>query len=431
MGNGSQSGDDIAMIRSRLVRAALLLLLLGVPGGCRTNQGPRPIEAVTFRERALTQESHGVRVTAAVPSADETRELFDADFYDKGVQPVWLEVENGLEDEVAFLPVGLDPRYYTPIEAALLSEAASDDTSGRDVARNLLEHSMSLIVGPGETRSGFVFTPLDEGTKSFNVDIMGSEAGLQFSFFISVPGLQIDHDAIDWDARETNADAVALGEIGDIVAALEALPCCTTDKADQDLGDPLNLVVIGSPADVYYAFIRAGWDETETIHGSSLWKTAVSFLTGSEYRYSPVSALYVFGRPQDVAFQKARDNIHERNHLRLWMSDLRWEGFPVWIGQISRDIGVRFTRRTITTHKIDPDVDETREFLHEDLAYSQALARVGYVGGVGAAAIDEPRGNLTGDPYFTDGHRVVLWVSSRPVALDGIETLDWRPVPYD
>jgi hypothetical protein len=86
--------------------------------------------------------------------------------------------------------------------------------------------------------------------------------------------------------------------------------------------------------------------------------------------------------------------------------------------------------KTITTHKVDPDVDETREFLVENLAYSQALAKFGYVGGVGAAPIDKPRGNLTGDPYFTDGHRVVLWVSSQPKDIAEIEDLEWgaRPV---
>ena len=36
---------------------------------------------------------------------------------------------------------------------------------------------------------------------------------------------------------------------------------------------------------------------------------------------------------------------------------MRFEGKRVWIGQISRDIGVRFTTKTITTHKIDADVD--------------------------------------------------------------------------
>ena len=131
-----------------------------------------------------------------------------------------------------------------------------------------------------------------------------------------------------------------------------------------------------------------------------------------------------------MAFQKARDNIHERNHLRLWMSPSRFNGLPVWIGQISRDIGVRFTRKTITTHKIDPDVDETREFLLENLAYAQAVKKIGYVKGVGAVPENEPRGNLTGDPWFTDGYRLVLWVTSQPTALSELEPLPWRN-PYD
>ena len=203
------------------------------------------------------------------------------------------------------------------------------------------------------------------------------------------------------------------------------MPCCTTDKKSKDQGDPLNIVIIGDPDDVYYSFIRAGWDETETIYVGSGIRTALSFFSGGEYRYSPVSGLYVLGRTQDVALQKARDNIHERNHLRLWMTPMRFEGKPVWIGQISRDIGVRFTMKTITTHKIDPDVDETREYLLEDLAYHQALAKFAYVDGVGTAPIEAPRHNLTGDPYFTDGLRIVLWISSTPVDIAEIETKTW------
>ena len=159
-----------------------------------------------------------------------------------------------------------------------------------------------------------------------------------------------------------------------------------------------------------------------------------SSVAGSEYRYSPVSAQYVFGRGQDAALQRARSSIDERNHLRIWLTPMRFEGTPVWIGQISRDIGVRFTTKTITTHKIDPNVDETRDFLVEDLVYSQGLAKIGYVRGVGAASFDEPRGNLTGDPYFTDGLRVVMWVSGSPVGFDEIEIVElgadpWETVP--
>jgi hypothetical protein len=51
----------------------------------------------------------------------------------------------------------------------------------------------------------------------------------------------------------------------------------------------------------------------------------------------------------------------------------------------------------------------------EDLLYSQQLAKLGYVKGVGKATRSKPRHNLTGDPYFTDGYRAVLLFDHRPI----------------
>src|SRR6202044_3509810 len=100
-------------------------------------------------------------------------------------------------------------------------------------------------------------------------------------------------------------------------------------------------------------------------------------------------------------------------HLRLWSTPLRFEGVPVWIGQVSRDIGVRFTWQTwnLTTHRIDPDVDEARDYVMEDLFEAGRIVAGGYVSGVGACGKDAPRRNLTGDPYYTDGHRAVVMLS--------------------
>jgi hypothetical protein len=264
---------------------------------------------------------------------------------------------------------------------------------------------------------------VDEGTKSFNVDVVGDGKAHMLSFFVPVPGLKLDHYEVDLNGHYKESDLKKV-DLQQLVAELEALPCCVRDAKGKDKGDPLNLVFVGEIKDLYYSFMRAGWDETETIYGASLFKTAASALTGGRYRYSPVSALYVFDRGQDAAMQKARGSIHERNHLRIWQTPLRYEGRPVWIGQISRDIGVRFTWKTITTHKIDPDVDETRDYLLEDLAFAQSIQSFGYIGGVGPAPYDEPRGNLTGDPYFTDGQRAVMWVSGEPVAFDKIQVRD-------
>lgn len=371
-------------------------------------------------DRLHVKSDGNLVVSTAVPSAEETQVIFGMDLYSKNVQPVWVQVENRGDTTVYLTPMGLDPGYFTPRETASRSR-----TSARDALSQQFEKRghLSLSIPPRSTRSGYIFSRVDEGTKSFNVDVVGDGKAHMLSFFVPVPGLKLDHYEVDLNSRYEESELKEV-DLEQLVAELEALPCCVRDAKGEDKGDPLNLVFVGEIKDMYYSFMRAGWDETETIYGASLFKTAVSALTGGRYRYSPVSALYVFNRGQDAAMQKARGSINERNHLRIWLTPLRYEGKPVWIGQISRDIGVRLTWKTITTHKIDPDVDETRDYLLEDLAFSQSIQSFGYIGGVGPAPYDEPRGNLTGDPYFTDGQRAVMWVSGEPVAFDKIQVRD-------
>lgn len=373
-------------------------------------------------DRTQVNTERDVRVTTAVPSAAETEDVFGVPLYKGNIQPVWIQIENLGEETLYFLPVGLDDAYFTPIETSYRRQ-------GRIPILNLATNvdyyskSMRLRVAGGEVRSGYIFSRVDQGTKSFNVDVMSATDHYLMTFYVPVPGLRLDHYDLDLPSLYSEDELVDVGLAG-LVEGLEALPCCVMDEQGKDYGDPLNIAVVGHLDDVYYAFMRAGWDETETVYGGSTWRFMKSSLFGSENRYSPVSALYVFGRPQDVAFQKARSSLVQRNHLRLWVTPMRYEGKPVLIGQISRDIGFRFTRKTIMTHKIDGNVDETREYLTEDLAYAQSLAKFGFVHGTGAASYDEPRKNLTGDPYFTDGLRVVLIVSGEPVDIAELEFLD-------
>ncbi|MFC1694740.1 LssY C-terminal domain-containing protein [Pseudomonadota bacterium] len=417
---------------SRLPLLAGALLFLAACSSTPTTQVYSVPEG-DWKARITSQEKDGIKVSAAVPSAKESREIFGESLYKKGIQPVWLEISNNRETRVSFLPVGLDPQYFTPLEVANTDLKDINKASPESLVNEffLNQGIGALAVNPGQTRSGFIFSKLDEGTKAFNVDIIGDAdaSGVAdfetFTFFIPVPGLNIDHYNVDWESLYSDDEWVDLDR-GQLIEIVEQITCCVTDAKGQGSGDPLNLVVIGYPIEIYTAFIRAGWDETETVNKASTLKTIGSFLSGGEYRYSPISGLYVFGRAQDVAFQKARENIHERNHLRLWMSRARFEGVPVFMGQISRDIGVRFTTKTITTHKIDPNVDETREYLLENLAYSQSLKKFAYVGGVGEVPMEAPKGNLTGDPWFTDGYRIVLWVSSEPVSIDDVDFVEWR-----
>ena len=339
--------------------AAAGLLAIAVPGLAQEDNENDGYQVPPPNDRFYIETQGDVRVTAAVPSAAETFAVFGFSLYGRNIQPVWVQIENLGDKNLWFLPSGVDSAYFTPIETSFRQQERIPVLDWA-LGRNYYDKSMSIEVKHGGSQSGYVFTRLDQGTKTFNVDVAGEDDFFRMSFYIPVPGLRLDHYEVSFNdiySEEELQDVDASG----LVAGLEAYPCCVTNKSGKKFGDPLNIAIVGEIADVYYAFLRANWDETETIYFGSLWNTIKSAFASSEYRYSPVSALYVDGRSQDAALQKARSRIHERNHLRLWLTPLRFEGKPVWIGQISRDIGVRLTWRTITTHKIDPDVDEARE----------------------------------------------------------------------
>jgi hypothetical protein len=114
--------------------------------------------------------------------------------------------------------------------------------------------------------------------------------------------------------------------------------------------------------------------------------------------------------------------------MRLWLAPFRFEERPVWIGQISRDIGVKVTTRspTLTTHVIDPEVDTTREYLLHSLVAQGFIDRFGFVKGSAAATPGQPRYNLTGDPYHSDGMRLVVILAPEPIPPDQIRNLLWE-----
>ena len=255
----------------------------------------------------------------------------------------------------------------------------NDSPGGKDELdqrfRRLAFHNPIL---PGQTVSGFVLTNLNEGAKLVQLDLVASAHAKTFSILMVVPGFYADYHVSEVFRREIYPPEKIVNYTDDDAfrVALEALPCCATNEDGSKNGDPLNLVIVGGLDDAFPALVRRGWSPTEQKWSGAIMKMVTSALSGERYVNAPVSDLYLFGRAQDLALQKARDTIHQRNHLRLWLSPMRYRGKPVWVGQISRDIGVRLTFHspTFTTHKIDPDVDEARTALTEDMAYSQNLA---------------------------------------------------------
>jgi hypothetical protein len=424
---------------------------------------PDPGEA-GFHKRTQTQEVSAARVAVAVLTAAESHRFFGIDLERRGIQPVFLRIENRSSEPLRLQMVGIDPRYFTPLEAAavvhfsILRRLSAFGFLGWLFLPLLLLVPFKLItahqanrrmdelfrsrgfrlgpVHPGGATEGFVFTTLDLGTKVVHVRLVpagdireaieqaapqsdnevldhaaAATPAVDLAFTVPVPGIAADYLHRDFDTilPPASVEPVTLAEL---VTRLERMPATTGNAAGSREGDPVNLVVIGEFATLLGGF-AARWDESETITLATCWKTVKAFLLGSTYRYSPVSPLYLFGRPQDIALQRTRHSINERIHLRLWLSPLSFAGCPVWVGQVSRDIGVRFTFATwnLTTHRIDPDVDESRDYVIEDLSLAGRVRATGYVAGVGASGAATPRRNLTGDPWFSDGQRAVVLIS--------------------
>jgi hypothetical protein len=411
---------------------------------------PRP-EEVSFADRAVVQHDDDLVVRAAVLDDRESERFFGVPLARRGIQPVWLEVRNNGRHPCRLRLASLDPNYYPPLEAAFVNHhhigrrilgfgalawvflplllvlpfrLLAARAANRRMNAFFQEHGIGRgVINPGGTLAGFVFTALDEGTKQFTVRLLGAAGEKDFAFSIPVPGLRVDYHSKQLEAQAGCAEAVECDE-AELRRRLTELPRSTTNRRGTAEGDPLNLVVVGDFGTVLSGF-GARWDETEAITLATCWRTMKAFLTGTRYRYSPVSPLYVAGRCQDFALQRVRQRINERLHLRLWLTPLRFGGKPVWVGQISRDIGVRFTYRTwnLTTHKIDPNVDDARDYLLDDLMEAGRVALVAYVAGAGASDRTAPRHNLTGDPYCTDGLRAVAVFSetrTKPAFADWV-----------
>jgi hypothetical protein len=209
---------------------------------------------------------------------------------------------------------------------------------------------------------------------------------------------------------------------------LEKLPATVTDAKGTAAGDPVNLVVVGDEQQMMAAMSEGGWAFTHRIDGTTVRRMITAAVSGNPYLTAPVSSLYLFGRKHDVAFQRARSNLSQRNHLRLWLAPFTVEGRPVWVGQVSRDIGIKLTSKssTLTTHVIDPMVDESRQFMLESLLLRFRVKDFGFTRAADPAPPSKPRHNLTGDPYFTDGLRLVIFLSAEPVAAEQVRNLGWE-----
>ena len=413
----------------KIFAAAILLFALALMvtflNSFRFN--PDPSGDANFIARAQHKSALGIKVNASALGARESQQSFGEDLARYNIQPVWLSIENETDEQLGFLPIAMDPDYYSPYEASYKFHSVLSFAANRARDEFFRKRQIANILPPHSKTTGFVYGVLDAGVKYAHIVIVGHNRVETFDFALPVPGPAFVGTNIRADNIYPGKKIEDL-DLGLLRTTFAKQACCTTNSDGTRNGDPLNLVIVESKKDPIVPFIARGWHLARQLDVASAIETVRAFIFRDEFLTSPVSPLYVFGRKEDVVVQKARSTINERVHARLWLTPYTFEGRRVWIGQVSRDIGVRLTDQTwnLTTHKIAPDVDFDRAYLLQDVSMSGFVERYGYVDGVGAALASAPRTNLTGDPYYTDGLRAIIFLSNQTTPLGDIERLPWE-----
>jgi LssY C-terminus len=180
-----------------------------------------------------------------------------------------------------------------------------------------------------------------------------------------------------------------------------------TRTGDGHPGDPLNVALIGTEAQVNEIMVAAKWFAAAPLALTSDLKIAADTVLKRPDENAPVSSLILFGRKEDLAFeQPVGTNPRQRNHVRFWrVPEVDEDDQPIWIGAASYDKGVGFSHTTgQITHHIAPDVDTERDRMFADLQATGDLSEQYDVPGF--HTVLEGR-NGGGDPWHTDGD---LWV---------------------
>lgn len=382
-----------------------------------------------------------VSVSVAMLTDEQSSKHFGVDFNLHGLQALWIRVDNRSPRRYWLIRNAVDRDFFSPDEAALILRKGAPRDSFDMLRQYLRDEAVHVQVQSGSVVEGYLYLPRVEGGRYVDVRLAADayEAGshhdneyakiaeLRFGFPVRLPDGEFDYERLDAEHTYAGMKLPDLDDDG-LREALEALPCCATNAGGTENGDPLNLVVVGDANDVLTALSRSGWSFTHRLSLQTIRRMIGAAVDGKGYPVAPVSNLYLFDRAHDMALQRARATIARRNHLRLWLAPFSYQDQQVWVGQVSRDIGVKLTTNapSLTTHIIDPEVDLTREYLLHSLLTEGLVARFGFISGAKQASMQAPAYNLTGDPYFSDGKRLVVILSAHPRPYYRVRSLMWE-----
>ncbi len=190
-------------------------------------------------------------------------------------------------------------------------------------------------------------------------------------------------------------------------AVLNDIPRRIRDK-DGNPGDMVNFVILGSETRLKRAFQLGGWVLVDRTKADAVIHGLLSTLSKEEYVEMPMSELYLFGRPQDFGYAHADPYavVATRHHLRVWQTENEVGGERIWAGAATHDVGFEKDQRNgSVTHKIDPEIDEEREYLARTLMAGGAVKQWSHM--TPRDALKQAK-TATGGNFHSDGKVLVL-----------------------
>ncbi|MEF2976437.1 LssY C-terminal domain-containing protein [Subtercola sp. YIM 133946] len=203
------------------------------------------------------------------------------------------------------------------------------------------------------------------------------------------------------------------------------------------LGDPVNLALFGSEAQLHTAMMAAGWHRADEVGFRSALRIVTSTLSRRSYSDAPVSPLYLFGNIQDFTYQQEVDgNPAKRHHVRFWKTPDGWllpGGYSAeWMaaGTYDRNVGISLFTLQVT-HRIERETDRERDHIVATLQDANPEGEFTVIRNfsTGYHAV-----NGGGDAITTDGDLPIIDLRHVPVSAKGAasaEALESAPLPAD
>lgn len=193
----------------------------------------------------------------------------------------------------------------------------------------------------------------------------GTDLRLQLTAPATVPQLP--------DTRPPELDRQ---DVSNLLRILGTLPARSRAGAHRDLADFVNVVFLGSRAQLEMAFLAAGWSTSVPLSKGSLLRYFRALVSNQGYKTAPMSNQWLEGRLPDLTRQKSFDSFGKRHHVRVWKCPLDSSlGNEMWVGTSTHDVGVLPSfRHHGFIHRVDSNIDREREKVVSDLTFAGCVS---------------------------------------------------------